>query len=151
MSRSKKTRSLKSVVSLKTGSKSKILDEEGNRGRIPSKNKLSKHKKKPKSAYAKSLSEKSKSNEPAIKQAVPHPFKEALKQKALEESEALKSQQPKAIEPKVKAQPKKAEATKPATRKEKDPAPVKKAKETKQSKGFNDLDGDELLDFFEQF
>ena len=63
MSRSKKSRSLKSVVSLKTGSKSKILDEEGNRGRIPSKNKLSKHKKKPKSAYAKAMSEKSKSKE----------------------------------------------------------------------------------------
>ena len=150
MSRSKKSRSLKSKVSLKTGSKSKILDEDGNRGKIPSKNTLSKHKKKPKSAYAKAMSEKGKKNEPEAIKVVPHPFKEALKQRALEEEQEQNPQELVATK-RVLTKKKVTKKVKPK------PEPVKAQEapiiedEQDDSKNFKDLDGDELLDFFEKF
>jgi hypothetical protein len=54
MSRDKKTRRLKGKLNVKTGSKKNfILDND--MGKIPSKNKLAKHKHRLKSAYQKSL------------------------------------------------------------------------------------------------
>jgi len=152
MSRSKKSRSLKSKVSLKTGSKSKILDEDGNRGKIPSKNKLSKHKKKPKSAYAKAMSEKGKNKEPEAIKVVPHPFKEALKQQALEEAQLEKPQEPVVVKKVIKSKPKPEKAkAKPVAQPKEEPELKEVPQEEVDSKGFNDLDGDELLDFFEKF
>ena len=154
MSRSKKSRSLKSKVSLKTGSKSKILDEDGNRGNIPSKNKLSKHKKKPKSAYAKAMSAKGKSNEPEAIKVVPHPFKEALKQRALEEEQAQDPQELVATK-RVLTTKKTTKKVKPKAKVEAEPVKAQEAPieedEIDDSKNFKDLDGDELLDFFEKF
>ncbi|MCJ8312418.1 MAG: hypothetical protein HRU38_09440 [Saccharospirillaceae bacterium] len=164
MSRSKKSRSLKSKVSLKTGSKSKILDEEGNRGKIPSKNTLSKHKKKPISAYAKAMLQKGKKNETKVIKVVPHPFKEALKQRALEEAqeaqEELQTNNPQEqvvfkkviiTEKPAKKAPKKIKAkAEPIQKEEKVDAP-KKEEIQDDSKDFKNLDGDELLDFFENF
>ncbi|AJQ95419.1 hypothetical protein [Gynuella sunshinyii] len=54
MSRVKKTRSLKNKLKIKTGSKKSFIAA-GELGKIPSKNKLSKHKKRQKSAYQKFL------------------------------------------------------------------------------------------------
>lgn len=56
MSRKKKTRRLKDKLSVKTGSKKNFLAP-GQKGQIPSKNKLAKHKKRTKSAYQKYLEE----------------------------------------------------------------------------------------------
>jgi hypothetical protein len=52
MSRSKKTRRLKGKQSIKTGSKKDFI-KPGEKGKIPSKNRLKKHKERPKSAYQK--------------------------------------------------------------------------------------------------
>ena len=54
MSRKKKSRSLKNKLQIKTGSKRSFIASE-DLGKIPSKNKLSKHKKRQKSAYQKYL------------------------------------------------------------------------------------------------
>lgn len=57
MARSKKTRRLKDRVSVKTGSKKDFI-KQGERGKIPSHNRLEKHKKKKlKSAYQRYLEE----------------------------------------------------------------------------------------------
>ncbi|BCE02069.1 hypothetical protein [Marinicellulosiphila megalodicopiae] len=120
MSRTKKTRSLKTVNSVKTGSKSQILDNDGNRGKIPSKNKLSKHKNKPLSAYAKSL----------------------LAQGKKDESSGNAKKQPteaKIVEENIKQPIKNAQQ-------KSDQKPEKKS-----NKDFKDLDGDELLDYFDNF
>ena len=62
MSRSKKSRSIKSKVNIKTGSKKALIDDR-DRGKIASKNKLKKHKKRQKSAYQKHLEENQLQNE----------------------------------------------------------------------------------------
>lgn len=93
MARTKKTRRLKSLVSLKTGSKQDLI-KAGEKGKIPSKNKLSKHKNKPKSAYAKYLAENglkdksSGSNKPVVVKKVDKPLpikKEKKPQKPVDE------------------------------------------------------------------
>lgn len=56
MSRRKKTRSLKNKVNVKTGSKKDFIGK-GEKGRIPTHNRLAKHKKRQKSAYQKHLEE----------------------------------------------------------------------------------------------
>lgn len=56
MSRKKKTRRLRDKLSVKTGSKKNFLAP-GQKGQIPSKNKLAKHKKRTLSAYQKHLEE----------------------------------------------------------------------------------------------
>ena len=66
MSRSKKSRRLKSVVSVKTGSKSQLIEQTGKKGQIASKNKLSKHKNRQKSAFAKAQ-QASSANKPSTK------------------------------------------------------------------------------------
>ena len=66
MSRSKKSRRLKSVVSVKTGSKSQLIEQTGKKGQIASKNKLSKHKNRQKSAFAKAQ-QASSANKPTPK------------------------------------------------------------------------------------
>jgi len=62
MSRSKKSRSIKSKVNIKTGSKKALIDDR-DRGKIASKNKLKKHKKRQKSAYQKHVEENQLQNE----------------------------------------------------------------------------------------
>lgn len=57
MSRRKKSRSLKDKLNIKTGSKKDFI-EKGEQGRIPSKNKLAKHKKRQKSAYQRFIESK---------------------------------------------------------------------------------------------
>lgn len=52
MARSKKTRRLKGKLDVKTGSKKSFINQ-GEMGKIPSKNKLAKHKNRQKSAYQK--------------------------------------------------------------------------------------------------
>lgn len=54
MSRTKKSRSLKGKLNVKTGSKKDYIGQ-GEKGRIPSHNRLAKHKKRQKSAYQKYL------------------------------------------------------------------------------------------------
>lgn len=54
MSRKKKTRSLKDKLTVKTGSRKNFL-KPGQKGQIPSKNKLAKHTQRQKSAYEKFL------------------------------------------------------------------------------------------------
>jgi len=56
MSRAKKTRSLKGKLKVKTGSKKDFIGK-GEKGRIPSHNRLAKHKKRQKSVYQKHLEE----------------------------------------------------------------------------------------------
>jgi hypothetical protein len=56
MSRRKKSRSLKDRLGIKTGSKKTFISK-GDKGKIPSKNRLAKHKHRSKSAYAKFLEE----------------------------------------------------------------------------------------------
>lgn len=56
MSRSKKSRRLKGKAGIKTGSKKDFI-KEGELGKIPSHNRLAKHKKKQKSAYQRYLEE----------------------------------------------------------------------------------------------
>lgn len=56
MSRRKKSRSLKDRLGIKTGSKKTFISK-GEKGKIPSKNRLAKHKNRSKSAYAKFLEE----------------------------------------------------------------------------------------------
>lgn len=56
MSRSKKSRRMKDRVSVKTGSKKDFI-KQGEMGKIPSHNRLAKHKKKQKSAYQRYLEE----------------------------------------------------------------------------------------------
>jgi len=56
MSRRKKSRSLKDRLGIKTGSKKTFISK-GDKGKIPSKNRLAKHKNRSKSAYAKFLEE----------------------------------------------------------------------------------------------
>lgn len=56
MSRRKKSRSLKDRLGIKTGSKKTFISQ-GDKGKIPSKNRLAKHKNRSKSAYAKFLEE----------------------------------------------------------------------------------------------
>ncbi|WP_028669810.1 hypothetical protein [Saccharospirillum impatiens] len=56
MSRRKKSRSLKDRLGVKTGSKKTFISQ-GDKGKIPSKNRLAKHKNRSKSAYAKFLEE----------------------------------------------------------------------------------------------
>jgi len=109
-------------MSVKTGSKSKILDADGNKGKIPTKNKLKKHKKKPKTAYAKFLEEQNKKDESAGHLKKTDPVNKTEETKP-ETTRASKHQKDHKNEPRVGDQP----------------------------KDFKDLDGDELLDFFEQF
>lgn len=54
MSRKKKSRSLKGKLNVKTGSKKDFIGK-GEKGRIPTHNRLAKHKKRQKSAYQKYL------------------------------------------------------------------------------------------------
>lgn len=54
MTRKKKSRSLKGKLNVKTGSKKNLINS-NDKGKIPSKNKLSKHKKRQKSSYQKHL------------------------------------------------------------------------------------------------
>lgn len=54
MSRTKKSRSLKGKLNVKTGSKKDFIAQ-GEKGQIPSHNRLAKHKKRQKSAYQKYL------------------------------------------------------------------------------------------------
>lgn len=56
MSRSKKTRRMKDKIGLKTGSKKDFI-KDGEKGKIPSHNRLAKHKKRQKSAYQRFLDE----------------------------------------------------------------------------------------------
>jgi len=56
MSRRKKSRSLKDRLGIKTGSKKNFISD-ADKGKIPSKNRLAKHKHRSKSAYAKFLEE----------------------------------------------------------------------------------------------
>ncbi|MCH8532679.1 MAG: hypothetical protein LAT65_17645 [Saccharospirillum sp.] len=54
MSRKKKTRSLKGKINIKTGSKNDLIGR-GEKGKIPSHNRLAKHSKRQQSAYQKHL------------------------------------------------------------------------------------------------
>lgn len=56
MSRSKKTRTMKGKMGVKTGSKKDFI-KDGEKGKIPSHNRLAKHKKRQKSAYQRFLEE----------------------------------------------------------------------------------------------
>lgn len=56
MSRSKKSRTMKGKLSIKTGSKKDFI-QQGEKGKIPSHNRLAKHKKRQKSAYQQFLEE----------------------------------------------------------------------------------------------
>lgn len=88
MSRTKKSRRLKGKLDIKTGSKKNFI-ERGQKGRIPSKNKLAKHSEKLKSAFKKHLEEqqnlpnaerKPESEDATALAAVPAPFSRAAKQ-----------------------------------------------------------------------
>lgn len=65
MSRSKKTRRIKGKLNVKTGSRKDFI-KPGEKGKIPSKNKLKKHKNRPKSAYQKYLEEKGLTDESSL-------------------------------------------------------------------------------------
>lgn len=88
MSRSKKTRTMKGKLNIKTGSK-KDFFKEGEKGNIPSHNRLAKHKKRQKSAYQQFLEENKQVDTSAGQQAVQERIKKA-EEKAIESD---KSQQ----------------------------------------------------------
>lgn len=60
MSHSKKTRRIKGKLDIKTGSKKSFINS-SEMGKMPSKNKLAKHKNRQKSAYQKSIESQDKS------------------------------------------------------------------------------------------
>ncbi len=89
MSRKKKTRSLKGKLNVKTGSK-KALIGAGEKGKIPTHNRLAKHKKRQKSAYQKYLEENGlKDSTTGAAKAPVNPASEAIE--AVEEDEALQT------------------------------------------------------------
>lgn len=70
MSRRKKSRSLKGKLNVKTGSKKDFIGQ-GEKGQIPSHNRLAKHKKRQKSAYQKYLEANNLSDSTAGTQSKP--------------------------------------------------------------------------------
>ena len=123
MSRSKKSRRLKSIVSVKTGSKSELIEQSGKKGQIASKNKLSKHKKRQKSAFAKSQAQ------------------------STESSSGLKSNQTR--HKNVSKQPNNSQQLPQLKPQQKTIDPVSQPASKADNVNFNELDGDQLLDFFE--
>lgn len=115
MSRAKKSRRMKGKVGIKTGSKKNFI-KPGDLGKIPSKNKLSKHKStKQKSAYEKYLEETGQLDTSNGKQAIAQRIHQAKHQKVLAERDvAVKTHE----------------------------------EEREESKDFNEMSGEELLDWF---
>lgn len=98
MPRQKKSRRLKGKLDIKTGSKKNFIATE-DKGKIPSKNKLKKHKNKPKSAYQKHLDATNQKDEST---GINRPHTKASPEEAVEakQSEELKqnSKEPKNFE-----------------------------------------------------
>ena len=90
MSRVKKSRSLKNKLKIKTGSKKSFIAGE-DLGKIPSKNKLAKHKKRQKSAYQKYLEEQKLKDSSA---GNPVPAYKDSRQVLTENTETVASEQP---------------------------------------------------------
>ncbi|WLD59582.1 hypothetical protein NFC81_07315 [Salinispirillum sp. LH 10-3-1] len=95
MSREKKSRRLKGKLDIKTGSKKNFI-ERGQKGRIPSKNKLAKHGDKQQSAYKKHLEEQGKpssqkkaDDENGKAERPPAPFSRASKAAEAERDNAV--------------------------------------------------------------
>lgn len=76
MSRSKKTRTMKDKIGVKTGSKKDFI-KQGEKGKIPSHNRLAKHKKRQKSAYQRYLEENQIKDTTSGQQAVKERLKKA--------------------------------------------------------------------------
>lgn len=76
MSRSKKSRSMKDRIGVKTGSKKDFI-KQGEKGKIPSHNRLAKHKKRQKSAYQQFLEDNNMKDTTSGQQAVKQRLKEA--------------------------------------------------------------------------
>ncbi|TXR53419.1 hypothetical protein [Reinekea thalattae] len=76
MSRSRKSRRMKDRVGIKTGSKKDFI-KQGEMGKIPSHNRLAKHKKKQKSAYQRYLAENNLADTSAGQQKVRERLKKA--------------------------------------------------------------------------
>lgn len=168
MSRAKKSRRLKGKLDIKTGSKKNFI-ERGQKGRIPSKNKLAKHGDKQQSAYKKYLEEQQKSNsessktvdeEELVTAQAPAPFSRASKAAVTDSTSATAIE--KKAKPKTKAdtasaerpaaKPKKTAVPKPKATDEGTPAgsstPSKddkpKSKASKTAPDFDTLTGDDL-------
>lgn len=141
MSRTKKSRRLKDKLDIKTGSKKNFI-ERGQKGRIPSKNKLAKHPDKLKSAFKKHLEDhqnlpqaerKSASEEAEALAAAPAPFSRAAKQAEREKPTAEHAPVEPSVTVKPHAQPKNKakQETSPST---KDGAVSQKAMDTASKK-----------------
>jgi len=116
MSRAKASRRMKGKLGIKTGSKKDFI-KQGELGKIPSKNKLSKHKgSKLKSAYEKFLEETGQLDTSNGKQAVAQRIHEVKHKKVLAERRKVE---------------------------ETEVEPVERA-----TKDFNEMSGEELLDWF---
>lgn len=76
MSRRKKSRTMKDKIGVKTGSKKDFI-KQGEKGKIPSHNRLSKHKKRQKSAYQRYLQENELKDTTSGQQAVKQRLKKA--------------------------------------------------------------------------
>lgn len=86
MSRTKKTRRLKGKQSIKTGSKKDFI-KPGEQGKIPSKNRLKKHKNRPKSAYQKYLDENQLKDESAGHSVKPVESTEEVTEETVEQTD----------------------------------------------------------------
>lgn len=76
MSRRKKSRTMKDKIGLKTGSKKDFI-KDGEKGKIPSHNRLAKHKKRQKSAYQRFLAEHDQKDTSSGQQTVKERLKKA--------------------------------------------------------------------------
>lgn len=76
MSRRKKSRTMKDKIGVKTGSKKDFI-KQGEKGKIPSHNRLSKHKKRQKSAYQRFLEENQLKDTTSGQQAIKERLKKA--------------------------------------------------------------------------
>ena len=94
MSRRKKTRSLKGKLNVKTGSKKDLIGR-GEKGKIPSHNRLAKHTKRQQSAYQKHLAA-TQGKDTSAGTAKPTPKETAPAQEYDAESEADQLSQPEA-------------------------------------------------------
>lgn len=173
MSREKKSRRLKGKIDIKTGSKKNFI-ERGQKGRIPSKNKLAKHGDKQQSAYKKHLEEQSKPNQQkktdddsSKAERPPAPFSRASKtaeaerenavvqtaenteavilEAVIEAKEVVKAKKSAQASPKAKATKPKASATgKSAPTDKPNAEPAKKDSTASTKPKFDTLSGDDL-------
>ena len=130
MSRKKKTRRLRDKLSVKTGSKKNFLAP-GQKGQIPSKNKLAKHKKRTLSAYQKHLEEQGLTDTSGQGQSTERPLQASDDVVQRPEIGRKKSHE--------------LRARKPEALRKQDSAPT-----NQDNKNFDELTGDDLWDLLDK-